>query len=181
MQRASLESSKLTRLPFDVPQDRSSLAEQPHTLILGIGNTLYGDDGLGVRVAEELAQQRLPTGVVVEIAGLNGVDLVIKMDGWQRVILIDAVQMGAKPGTWRRFKPEDVRLIAEGQGFSLHESGVASALELAQALGKLPPEVIIYGMEPQILEVREELSPVVQAAIPELMQNILEEIWKRER
>lgn len=150
-------------------------------MILGIGNTLYGDDGLGVRVAENLSKYRLPPGVSVEVAELNGVDLVLRMEGWPRVILIDAVQMGTKPGTWRRFKPEEVRLVAEGQGFSLHESGVASALELAQALGKLPEQVIIYGVEPQTLEVQEELSPSVQAAIPELIQNILEEIWKRER
>lgn len=164
-----------------MPQDPSSPVGQPHTLILGVGNTLYGDDGLGVRVAERLARETLPGGVIVEIAGLDGVDLVLRMEGWQRVILIDAVQMGAKPGTWRHFKPEEVKLIAEGQGFSLHESGVASALELAQALGKLPNEVIIYGVEPETLEVSEELSPSVQAAIPDLTQHILDELWKRER
>lgn len=181
MQCACLENSKLSSLLFNVPQDPSLQEEQPHTLILGVGNTLYGDDGLGVRIAERLAQERLPAGVVVEEAGLNGVDLVIKMEGWQRVILIDAVQMGTQPGTWRRFKPEEVRLIAEGQRFSLHQSGVASALELAEALGKLPAEVILYGVEPEVLEVKEGLSPAVQAAIPELTQNILNELWKRER
>lgn len=181
MQRACPKNSKLSPARFNVPQDPSPQEEQQHTLILGVGNTLYGDDGLGVRVAELLAQERLPAGVVVEEAGLNGVDLVIKMEGWQRVILIDAVQMGAKPGTWRRLKPEEVQLMAEEQGLSLHEGGIASALELAQALGKLPGEIVIYGVEPEVLEVREGLSSSVQAAIPELTQHILEEIWKRER
>ncbi|MCX8062187.1 MAG: hydrogenase maturation protease [Anaerolineales bacterium] len=166
---------------MNAPQDPSPFEEQQHTLILGVGNTLYGDDGLGVRVAEMLSEQRLPAGVAVEQAGLDSVNLVIKMEGWQRVIIIDAVHMGERPGTWRRFKPEEVRLLAEGQRFSLHESGVASALELAQALEKLPQEVIIYGMEPEVLEVREGLSSSVQAAVPELAQHILDEIWKRER
>ncbi|MCS6907887.1 MAG: hydrogenase maturation protease [Anaerolineales bacterium] len=164
-----------------MPQDSSVPELRSHTLILGIGNPLYGDDGLGVRVAEILAKEKLPAGVVVEVAALDGVDLILRMEGWKRVILIDAVQMGKRPGTWHCFKPEEVRLIAEGQGFSLHEIGLASALELAQALGRLPQEVIIYGVEPQTLEVREGLSPSVQSAIPEIIQHILEELWKREK
>ncbi len=181
MQCACPENRALIEPISDVPQGSFTPKERAHTLILGVGNTLYGDDGLGVRIAESLQGQRLPEGVVVEIARLDGVDLVIRMDGWERVILIDAVQMGEKPGHWRRFKPEEVRLVEGGQGFSLHESGVASALELAQALGKLPKEVIIYGVEPEVLEVREELSPSVQSAIPDVTQHILDEIWKRER
>ncbi len=168
-------------MPLNVPQDPSIPEEQRPTLILGVGNTLYGDDGLGVRVAEELTRHNLPAGVAVEVAAVSGINLVLRMDGWKRVIIIDAVQMGEKPGAWRRFRAEDVRYFAGGQGLSLHETGVAQALELAEALGKLPEEVLIYGVEPERLEISEELSPPVQAAIPEIIKHILGELWKRER
>ena len=103
-------------MPLNVPQDPSIPEEQRPTLILGVGNTLYGDDGLGVRVAEELTRHNLPAGVAVEVAAVSGIDLVLRMDGWKRVIIIDAVQMGEKPGAWRRFRAEDVRYFAGGQG-----------------------------------------------------------------
>jgi hydrogenase maturation protease len=164
-----------------VLQGPSIPEEQRQTLILGVGNTLYGDDGLGVRVAEELTRHTLPAGVAVEVAAVSGIDLVLRMDGWKRVILIDAVQMGEKPGTWHCFRAEDVRYLAGGQTLSLHETGVTQALELAEALGKLPEEVLIYGVEPERLEITEELSPSVQAAIPEITQHILRELWKREK
>jgi hydrogenase maturation protease len=181
LQRACPESSTLSCVPRNVPQVPSLPEEQRQILILGMGNTLYGDDGLGVRVAEELTHQKLPPGVAVEIAAVSGIDLVLRMDGWERVIIIDAVQMGEKPGAWRRFRAEDVRYFAGGQGLSLHETGVAQALELAEALGKLPKEVLIYGVEPERLQISEELSPSVQAVIPEITQHILGELWKRER
>lgn len=98
------------------------------------------------------------------------------MDGWERVIIIDTVQMGEKPGAWRCFRAEDVRYFATGQGLSLHETGVAQALELAEAFGKLPKEVLIYGIEPERLAINEKLSPSVQATIPEITTPILEEL-----
>lgn len=163
-----------------MPQDYPVQESHPKTLVIGLGNILQGDDGLGVRVAELLAQKDLPANVAVESAGTPGVDLVLQMEGYQRVILVDAVQMGQSPGTWRRFGLEEVKLITGGDGFSLHETGVASALELAQALNLLPEEVIVYGVEPQSVIWSEELSPPVQAALPEVLEKILSELWKRE-
>jgi len=161
-----------------VPQEPSSPLTEKKTLIIGLGNILKGDDGIGVRVAEILSQRELPAGVAVEEVGTPGIDLMNRFEGWQKVILVDAVQMGAKPGTWRRFSPQDVRLIANGNVLSLHEPDLASVLELAQALNMLPDEIVIYGVEPQDLTFMAPLSSPVEAIINVIAEQILSEIWK---
>ncbi len=161
-----------------MPQEPSSPLTEKKTLIIGLGNILKGDDGIGVRVAEILSQRELPAGVAVEEVGTPGIDLMNRFEGWQKVILVDAVQMGAKPGTWRRFSPQDVRLIANGNVLSLHEPDLASVLELAQALNMLPDEIVIYGVEPQDLTFMAPLSSPVEAIINVIAEQILSEIWK---
>lgn len=161
-----------------MPQEPSSPLAKQKTLIIGIGNILKGDDGLGVRVAEILSQKELPAGVQVEEVGTPGIDLMNRFEGWQKVILVDAVQMGEKPGTWKRFSPQDVRLIASGNVLSLHEPDLASVLELAQALKMLPDEIVIYGVEPLDLTFMAPLSSPVEAIINVIAEQILSEIWK---
>lgn len=161
-----------------MPQEPSSPLTEKKTLIIGLGNILKGDDGIGVRVAEILSLRELPAGVAVEEVGTPGIDLMNRFEGWQKVILVDAVQMGAKPGTWRRFSPQDVRLIANGNVLSLHEPDLASVLELAQALNMLPDEIVIYGVEPQDLTFMAPLSSPVEAIINVIAEQILSEIWK---
>jgi hydrogenase maturation protease len=150
------------------------------TLVLGVGNILRGDDGLGVRAVQMLQARELPASVCVEDAGTPGVGLVTRMEGWERVVIIDAAYTGQKPGMWRRYGAEDVKLVASGEALSLHESDIACALALAQAVNLLPPEVVIYGVEPQRVGWGEELSPVVQAALPALVDDIMADLWKRE-
>ncbi len=161
-----------------MPQDPLSSLNQKKTLVIGVGNILKGDDGLGVRIAEILSQKKIPPGVKVEEAGTPGIDLLYSFGGWQKVIIVDAVQMGEKPGSWKRFSGQDVRLIASGRGLSLHETDIPSVLELAQALNLLPNEMIIYGVEPQDLSNVEKLSPPVEAIINVVADQILSEIWK---
>lgn len=161
-----------------MPQEPSSPLTKQRILIIGIGNILKGDDGLGVRVAEILSQRELPAGVVVEEVGTPGLDLINRFEGWQKVILVDAVKMGAQPGTWKRFSPQDVRLIAIGNVLSLHEPDLASVLELAQAMNMLPDEIVIYGVEPQNLTFMAPLSSPVEAIMNTIAEQILSEIWK---
>jgi hydrogenase maturation protease len=80
------------------------------TLILGIGNTLCGDDGAGIRVAEMLENCRLPSTIRVMKAGLPGWGLPSWFEDWEKVILIDALEMGEKPGTWRQFELRPISL-----------------------------------------------------------------------
>jgi hydrogenase maturation protease len=84
--------------------------------------------------------------------------------------------MGQAPGVWRRFTPEEVHLIARGGIVSLHEADLSSGLALSQALGLLPEEVLFYAVEPGSLEDGPRLSPVVQEALPEMVEAIFLEL-----
>ena len=159
---------------------REGASGKDSTLVLGVGNTLQCDDGLGIRVAEMLANRKLPVGVEVREAGTPGIGLVNEWQGWKRVMIIDATQMGETPGAWKQFNPQEVKLIAEGGSYSLHEPGVAQALQLAEAIDLLPEEVIIYGVEPERVEWGEELSAPVKNALPGLVDKIYNDLWKRE-
>ena len=146
------------------------------TLILGFGNPLHGDDGLGARAVEMLTQSNLPPTVKVEDAGTPGFGLAADLEGWRRVILVDAVRMGSTPGNWRRFSPAEVRLLAEDGILSLHQPGLANALALAQAMDLLPDEIIFYGIEPMGTNLFDGLSSVGQDAVVEVVDNILSEL-----
>jgi hydrogenase maturation protease len=84
--------------------------------------------------------------------------------------------MGQAPGVWRRFTPEEVRLIARGGIVSLHEADLSGGLALSQALGLLPEEVLFYAVEPGSLEDGPGLSPHVQDALPEMVERIFLEL-----
>ena len=144
-------------------------------LILGLGNPLQGDDGVGCRVAQELEGRRLPEDVEVMDGGTPGVGLLNLFEGRQRVIIVDAAEMGKAPGEVVRFRPEDVTLTGSAQRFSLHRSGVADALALAGQLKLALPEIIVFGVQPKRVDWHDGLSPEVQAAVPEVINAVLNE------
>lgn len=154
---------------------------QPKTLVIGIGNPLQSDDGLGACAAQMLAGEKLPDDVQIEELGTPGWGLVNFLQGWQRVILIDAVCMGEEPGTWRRLEENEIQLIANDQVSSLHEPGLAESLSLARTLGLMPNEIILYGIEPACIQPGVELSPAVRQAITPLVKHILGELWNKKQ
>lgn len=147
-------------------------------LILGIGNPLMGDDGFGIRVVELLAEIELPSNVKVEEAGLPGWGLPSWLEGWSKVILVDAVRMGQAPGSWKRFRPSEIQVVMEDDALSLHQPDLACGLALAQALGFLPEDLLLYGIEPVSVYPGAGLSSQVCASLPEVVRNILEDVEK---
>jgi hydrogenase maturation protease len=146
------------------------------TLVIGVGNPLRGDDGVGARVAEVLAEQELPGDVEVVDGGIQGLGIVSLMEGRRRVILVDATDLGRAPGSIVRFTLEEVRLLGEAEHLSIHDAGLRDALLLAKALGTLPEEVIIFGVQPAKTEWAYGLSPEVEAELPALVEAILMEV-----
>lgn len=147
-------------------------------LVLGIGNPLMGDDGVGNRVIELLAERDLPPNVKIEDAGLPGWGLPAWFEGWSNVILVDAVQMGRSPGSWRRFQTEEVQFVVENDALSLHQPDLACGLALAQALELLPDNLVLYGVEPAVVNPGEALSPAVRHSLPDVVASILNDLEK---
>lgn len=143
--------------------------------IIGLGNPLRGDDGVGCRVVSELARRRLPEGVRLLDLGTPGLALLDLMAGYERVILVDAADIGSEPGSFRRMTLEEMRLLTT-EVKSLHNIGLGEVLVLARALDRSLPEIMIFGVQPAQIGWQEGLSPAVEAVLPALIEALLNEI-----
>lgn len=136
----------------------------PGVLVLGLGNILLADEGVGVRVIEALQMEhRYPDGVDLVDGGTSGMDLIDVIGGRDCVILIDAVSAGKPPGTLLRFEGE-----ALDQGLhtrmSPHEVGIGDVLSVLRLMDRSPSRVILYGIVPESLDLSLDLTPKVAAA-----------------
>jgi len=147
-----------------------------HTLILGLGNPLLGDEGIGVRVVEELQGLKLPEGVDVAEGGTAGLGLIGLMEGYQRVIVVDAADMGRPPGSVVRFTPAEVHLKTVETLLSPHQIGLGEVVTLADTLELAPDELVIIGVQPKRVEMGTGLSPEVERAIPQTIGLVLKEL-----
>lgn len=145
-------------------------------LILGLGNPLRGDDGVGPRVVAELLRRGLPDGVAAVDGGTGGLGLLHLLEGWERVVVVDAAILGRNPGEFLRFAPEEAHLVGSLVSLSSHTAAFADALALARALGREFPDIVIYGVQPERMDWEEGLSPALEAALPQIVTAVLEEI-----
>jgi hydrogenase maturation protease len=133
-------------------------------LVIGLGNELLMDDGVGVHAVRELQRTGVQGAVVAEVgvALLDALPLLEKAD---RVLAIDAMRAGGVPGTIYRFGPDDVAV--QDCSASLHELGLIQALQLLERTS--PPEVVVLGVEPHTIDYGMELTPSVCAGVPEVV------------
>lgn len=146
------------------------------TLILGLGNTIMSDDGIGPLVIENVRQDIvLPPGVTLLDGGTLGLDLLPHLEQVERLIILDAVEIGQPAGTCVRLEGDQVPMALETK-LSPHQMGMKDLLAVAQLMGQLPAEIILLGVQPQVLEMGTELSPPVAAAVPLLVTMVKDEI-----
>jgi len=148
----------------------------PATLVLGLGNPLRGDDGVGARVVEALTRRGLPQGVTAIDGGTGGLDLLRVLERWKRVVIVDAADVGREPGQFVRFTPDQVRLTGASNTFTLHNAGLSEVLALAAALGRDLPEIVVFGVQPAQIGWGEGLSPALETTLSGLTDAILEEL-----
>lgn len=150
--------------------------ESQQLAIIGLGNPLREDDGIGPRVVEDLASRGLPEDVVVLVGGTGGLELLELLQGWRRVVVVDAAQMGRAPGDFVRFSPDQVRLAETADRFSFHHAGLPEVMSLARALQRQLPPITVFGVQPGQVGWREGLTPEVEEALPMLIDAILQEV-----
>jgi len=149
------------------------------TLILGVGNILLGDEGVGIHAIRELEETALPPHVDLIDGGTAGLDLLDLMRGYERVIIIDAVEAGAEPGTIFRFTPEEVASQPQALPLSLHQAEILEVLQLAAFVGRPLPPIVIYGIQPEVMDWSTELSSALRASMAKLVDAVLKEIPER--
>ena len=148
-------------------------ASRCKTLVLGLGNTILTDDGVGIYVARSIRDGIKDGHVVVKEASLGGLELLDLMKGFDRVILIDAIQTGKhEVGTLVPMRIED---LGGGSALARHQVGFQEALELGRKLGmELPEEIAIYGIEVKdILTFGESCTPEVEGCLPQIVETIM--------
>lgn len=145
--------------------------------VLGLGNVLMGDDAFGPYVIKVLeAGWTFPPNVTVVDAGTPGLDLTVHMRGRRCVILADAVRATGAPGEIRLYRKSDILKVAPNLCVSPHEPGLREALMTLEFAGDSAEEVLLAGVIPDGIVYRVGLSAPVQAAVPSVVQTILDEL-----
>lgn len=146
-------------------------------LVVGIGNLILKDEGVGVHVIKALEGCPLPPDVELVDGGTAGYDLLPFLTGAEKIIIVDALLGGGPPGSVYLLTPEECWTQQKNATISLHDLGILPVLwDLALLEGKLPPCLII-GVEPEEYEeLGLELTPAVAASIPKIIELIKKEL-----
>lgn len=145
-------------------------------LVLGIGNALMNDDAFGVRVVEKLQRDYVfPAGVEVLDGGTLGLDLLPRLEAVDKLLIVDAVNMGAEVGTLFRLVGEEVPR-AFANKLSVHQMGVQDLLAVAELQGYCPPELVFLGVQPGSIEMQLTLSEPVAAAVDKVIARVVDEL-----
>jgi hydrogenase maturation protease len=150
------------------------------TMVLGVGNLVHMDDGLGIHAIHQLEKdERVPEGVTLLDGGTLGMGLIGHISGFPRLLVIDAVRAGEVPGTLVRYSGAGLKGLP-GKA-SVHQLGFADLMIAMQLLGDPPEEVVLFGIEPVATEWGAELTRPVQDALPSLLDVVIEQLqlWTR--
>ena len=154
-------------------ENESKKETAPRVVVVGVGNLLLKDEGIGIHTVKALQEIVLPQDVKI-VDGGTAPDLIAYTEAGDKLIIIDAAKAGGEPGTIYRFRPQD--LASEERAISVHELGVAQNLKLMALMGNEPSEIVIIGVEPKELDWGTELSPELQAVVPAIIKVVLKEI-----
>lgn len=144
-------------------------------LVLGVGNILLKDEGVGPHVIEELRRESLPGDVELLDGGTQILDTMLSQGPVEKLIIVDSVKTADVPGSIYRFKPEDITEEREVK-LSLHQATVIEALKILEFQKKLPKEIIIFGIVPKEMDWGLELSDELKVKVPKLINLIKEEV-----
>jgi hydrogenase maturation protease len=176
----SLRVNSAKNLTMTKPRDpslplRVTNEGSPRITVLGIGNLLLKDEGVGVHLVQKLAG-------IVDNAKVNIIDAGTSPDflslidrNIDKLIVVDAVKADNKPGTIYRFSPDNLDLDSTSP-VSLHEIGVLDSLKIMALFDRLPESTVIIGIEPKTIDFGLELSPEVAERVPEIINLVLKEI-----
>ncbi len=146
------------------------------TLVLGVGNTLMGDEGVGVHVIERLlAEYKIPNEVQVLDGGVLGMDLLYYLEGVENLLLVDAVEARKEPGTIIRLEGDEVPAFFSLK-ISPHQVGVPDMLAVAKLKDLYPKRIVLWGIQPQFLEMGLEMSPLIESKVDILVGNAVDQL-----
>ncbi len=145
-------------------------------VVLGVGNIIMGDEGVGVRCIERIdAAGMLPAGVVTIDGGTSTNELLGELEGLDLLVIVDAVATGAPSGTLVRLEGDRIP-SAFSNKLSPHQHGINDLLATLTFMGRAPARVVLHGVTPHRIELGLELSPEIEAMVPALIANVVAEV-----
>lgn len=155
------------------------MSAEPKVAVLGVGNLLMADEGVGVRCAQALERDRLlPPHVRVIDGGTSTHELLDDLEDLELLVIVDAVATGSEPGSIVRLEGEAIP-SAFSNKLSPHQHGINDLLATLELLGRAPQRVVLLGVEPKRVTLALELSPEIAAALPELVALVVAELRRR--
>ena len=144
-------------------------------VVLGVGNLLMGDEGLGIRCVEAVEKLPLPANVRCIDGGTSTHELLEDLENLDALIILDAVASGQPPGTLVRLENEQIP-SAFSNKMSPHQHGINDLLATLKLLGREPGHVVLIGVEPAVMKLSMELSPLVAGVMPEMIALVSKEL-----
>ena len=146
------------------------------TAIVGVGNLLMGDEGIGVHIVERLKSADLPADVVVLEGGTHFWGDEEVLNGAGKLVIVDAVLGGGAPGTIYRFGLDELEDETDGVKLSCHDLGLVEKLRMTELAGLSPDQIVIIGIEPAKVGWNTALSKEIEEKIPEIIDAVMAEI-----
>ncbi|MFB6290436.1 MAG: hydrogenase maturation protease [Candidatus Bipolaricaulia bacterium] len=142
--------------------------------VLGVGNTLKGDDGIGVELVNRLNVEDFAGEVEFHEVGTSGLNIVHYLKGFDNAIIVDALRSEGEPGNSIFFRPDEVDNSIKIR--STHDANLLEAIDLSETLGERPEEILIMGIIPKDMSLGDELSPGLKEKLPELEEKLRKKI-----
>ena len=147
------------------------------TIVLGLGNPLMSDEGIGVYLINRLSDfsDSYPNVDFID-AGTGGLSLLHLFDGRKKAVIIDCANMEEEPGTIKKFTPEQVKSIKQLAHQSLHEQDLIKIIDMAKMLNQCPEEIVIFGIQPENVSLGQIFSIELEQKIDEYLNVICKEL-----
>ncbi len=146
--------------------------ERASVTVLGMGNLIYSDDGAGLRALWELEKDpRLPPGVNLVDGSIAGLPIISLIGNAERLLILDAVYVGATPGTVVRVGDKDLKAIPGGA--QVHELGVSDLISALRLMDRMPRELVLLGIQADSVAIGTKLTPAVESGLPRLVSESL--------
>jgi len=144
-------------------------------LILGIGNILLKDEGVGVYTIRKMMEMDLPPEIELMDGGTMGLNLLFHIEGRKKVIVIDTATAGDPPGTIYRFTDESL-VNNKPMLRTAHGIDFTDVINTSKMLGTKPDEIVFIGIEPESLDEGLELTPTIEKRVPVLIKIVMKEL-----
>lgn len=155
----------------------TSQLQKKDVVVIGLGNVLLSDEGIGVHLVRRLSgvNNKFPLVDFID-AGSAGMNLLHLIANRKKAVIIDCAQMGAEPGTIRRFTADEVQDVKKLSHYSLHEADILQVINLSKQLGECPDEVVFFGIEPESLGAGQNLSKTLSDRIDSYIADVCKEL-----